>query len=149
MILFFKDKESKISPSPGYQINFDNLNLQREARHKTSNNTNARFDMVQIIAVQDRVNVETLDDSERNYTVSTANPKLWILTKTEYEKLQLTLQELVKRILCQQMQFFRENYSHLTTEHLPHKYAKEMKQKSNVVSFHDEIRCRIINYISI
>eukprot|EP00794_Sanderia_malayensis_P013527 gene13527-biopygen10794 len=88
---------------PGFQIAFDNLNIQRTARTKATNNTNKRFDMVHGIAIQDRVNVECMDDTEPDYTLSTAKSSLWIMTSDEYGQLQAILQELVKKILCQQM----------------------------------------------
>eukprot|EP00112_Aurelia_sp_Birch-Aquarium-sp1_P000947 Seg1092.2 transcript_id=Seg1092.2/GoldUCD/mRNA.D3Y31 product="hypothetical protein" protein_id=Seg1092.2/GoldUCD/D3Y31 len=119
--------------TPGYQICFDNLNLQRHARNKTSINKNERYDMVQAIAVQDRVNVENYADDDRNFTLRTAKPQMWMLTKIEYEKLRKTLQELVKRIICKQMKFFQDNFDHLVSPHIPHKFQREMKQKSNVV----------------
>ena len=119
---------------PGYQICFDNLNLQRHARNKTTINKNERYDMVQSIAVQDRVNVEGYDDNDRNFTLRTAKPQMWMLTKVEYGKLRTTLQELVKRIICKQMKYFRDNFDHLVSLHIPHQFQKEMKQKSTVVS---------------
>lgn len=90
--------------------------------------------MVQAIAVQDRVNVENYADDDRNFTLRTAKPQMWMLTKIEYEKLRKTLQELVKRIICKQMKFFQDNFDHLVSPHIPHKFQREMKQKSNVVN---------------
>ncbi len=69
-------------------IRFENLNLQRHVRHKTADNSNMRYDLVQAIEVKDRVNVEDLSDVEKNHSIATADPDLLIMTENEYEKLQ-------------------------------------------------------------
>ena len=103
-------------------------------RHKTSNNQNARFDMVQGIAVQDRVNVEQLDDTERQLDVAKVDPSLWLPSEKDMENIQKTFKEIIKRVLCQQMKFFKDNYSHLVANSIPHKHQSEMKKRSTIVS---------------
>lgn len=119
---------------PGFQINFDNLNMLRRARHKTLSNANQHYDMVQAIAVQDRVNVESLDDMDRQTKFEDADPNRWKLNQEEEETLQNTLITLVTRILCQQMKFFKDHFQHLVIMHIPHPFQEQTKLKSKIVS---------------
>ncbi len=95
---------------------------------------NDRHDMVQAIAVRDRVNCQHLSDADRGYTISTARPDLWILSKDDYGKLQSIASHIIKQIICKQMGYFKESYTHLVPKHLEHKYQKEMNTKSTIVS---------------
>ncbi len=99
--------------------------------------------MVQAIAVQDRVNVEHLPDEPRHFTIETAQPSLWLLSKAEFEKLQNMITELIKRIICNQMAYFKKEYGRLVKNRIEHKFTKEMDKRSNIVSS-QEISCYLL-----
>ena len=40
---------------------------------------------------------------------------------------------LIARMMCDNMQYFKENYSDVVQRHIPHKYEQEMSTKSEVV----------------
>ena len=44
---------------------------------------------------------------------------------------------VVARILCKYMSFFKETYADVVDWYIPHKFSKEMSQKSEVVSSDD------------
>lgn len=118
----------------GYQICFDNLNIQRKARHQTSKKLNPRYDLIHGVAFKDRVNVEDLSDDEPTLEMEKVGFDLWLLSQDQKQAIYATVTEIVKRILCRQMKCFREHYNHLAMCHIPHKYVDQMKRKSTIVS---------------
>ena len=125
-----------IRKMPGYQVAFDNINIQQKARHKMSTNSNERFDLVQGVAIQDRVNVEHLCDQENRADILTLENSKWLLNKDEHQTIQNTLEVLVKRGICAHMSDFKTHYSDFVEKHIVHPFHKEMSKRSTLVSMY-------------
>ncbi len=89
--------------------------------------------MVQVIAVLDRVNVESLQNETSHMPIENGSPEVWQLIEHGKTNLRGKLATVVARIICQHMQFFKENFQSLIISHIPHPYQEEMKLKSNIV----------------
>jgi len=118
---------------PGFQIIFDNINLNKTSNAKTLAR-NTHHDFVHAYALLDDVNVQELDDSFCQKDVMQVPNSEFILSMKDQVEIKHTLEILVQRSLADHIPFFREKCSLMTTEHIPHKYSDIMAKKSTIVS---------------
>ena len=126
--LFHQDTNS-------FYLVIDNLNGQKKANNQTTDNPNKRFDIVHVIAAENRVTDNSLDNTRAQKSVCHLPNVEWFLSEQEYQNLiRYPAIEKIKEIMCRHMLFFKE-IDHEVKKRIPHKFSEEMKQKSNIVSF--------------
>lgn len=120
-------KEAKLNLHPGFVIAFDNIDGKLERKHMTKENQNFDFHWVNHKLILNRVSGNKLDTSPREIN---GVPNIKFLPSVQDEKKQrYNYIVLVARILVDHLEcfsFLRE----VCINHIPHKYSKEMAQKS-------------------
>ena len=126
-----KLKESKLNPHPGFAIAFDNIDGKLQRKHMTKKNQNFDFHWVNHKLTINRVSCNKLDTSPREIN---GVPNIKFLPSVQDQNKQRhNYIVLVARILVEHLECF-SFLKEVCIRHIPHKYFKEMAQKSVCVS---------------
>ena len=115
----------------GMKLVLDNIDKTVRPRHQTSDAQTKSLHYIQVYGVKDRVNFTGLSTSPPPIDKSVYDI---LPSGIEYQTLKDNFAILVARILVEHIPFFREDFSGLITNHIPHCYSTEMTNKSEVVS---------------
>ena len=122
-------------PWCGFKICGDNIDKSVHCRHMRIDKQTQSLHYFHSYAVRDRVDCSRLSD-DPNTSPNTAEEV--IATVLPSDKDDAIVHDdfaiLVARILCKHMSFFKETYADVVDWHIPHKFSKEMSQKSEVVN---------------
>ena len=123
-------------PVPGIKLILDNIDKTVKRRHQTIDAQSKSLHYVQVYAVKDRVDFSQLS----NTAPSPGRSVYEILpTTSDYQTLKDNFAILVARILTKHIPYFKQDFSGLVVNNIPHKYSSEMANKSEVVSYYDII----------
>lgn len=124
--------QTKLNLQPGFAIAFDNIDGKLQRKHMTKENQNFDFHWVNHKIIFNRVSGNKLDTSPREIN---AVSNIKFLPSVEDEKRQRhNYIVLVSRILVEHLDCF-SSLKEVCIRHIPHKYSKEMAQKSECVSY--------------
>ena len=116
---------------------FDNLNVTKKARDHTDAQKNKHHDVVHGMAVVDRVTFD-IGGKPRKKILEVPNEK-WLLSPEEFQTyVRSPCKEIIKRILCEHMAFFKKKFSGFVCDHIPHEFQKEMSKKSKMVRLNND-----------
>lgn len=120
-----------VSVNAGYKLVFDNIDKTVKPRHMRVDSQTKSLHYVHAYAVKDRIDYSHVSDKR-----SDGNTNLYdVLPSSEdYRSLKKNFIVHVSRIILTHLDFFRKDFKGLAEKHIKHKYAKEMSQKSEVVS---------------
>ena len=118
-------------PRPGYKIVIDNIDKNVRPRHMSIDSQTKSLHCVQLYCVKDRVKFGSLPDvppsgEKQVYDI--------LPTTEEYGKLKDNFAILVARKMTEHLLFFSEDFKGFIQRNIPHKYSREMSEKSEVVS---------------
>ena len=121
-------------PWYGLKLCGDNLDDLKRRRHMRCDQQNESLHYFQSYAVKDRLNLTDVSDvtPTRTPTVPEVLEKV-LPTDSDDAVVQDEFAILVARMMCENMQYFKENYSDVVQNHIPHKHVPEMSSKSEVV----------------
>ena len=118
----------------------DNIDKNVKPRHMRFDKQTKSLHYFNAYAVRDRIDTSHL--AEKHTTDPELHLSDFLPSIDDYNALKNAFKVLVSRVLCNHMSFFKKNFSDAVINHIPHKYSKEMSQKSVIVSFY----CFTLNY---
>ena len=122
----------KKSTHPGFVISFDNLDFQLQQKSMTMQSQNRDLHWVNHQMVENRVSGALLDSKQPKANLQELSNLTFLPTIEDQQKHRSDYIILTSRILVQ----YFDALEHLKVAyiyHIPHKYTKEMSQKSNKV----------------
>nr|XP_006816718.1 PREDICTED: uncharacterized protein LOC102803889 [Saccoglossus kowalevskii] len=125
--------QTESSISAGYSVVFDNLDLNKKARHMTGEHRNQDFHFVNTYAVKDRVNCENLPDDAPICDILKLPNTVFLPTAADHKALKSDFAEIIIRIIVQEMSFFTKHFSNTMVRHIPHTYSEESSVKSELI----------------
>lgn len=120
----------------GYQIVGDNCDLHQHASHVTLSSRDTTLHWFQMYAVRHRVNGHHLADEEPKATVEHLPLSTWMPSESDCANLREDFIILTARILLRNLPNFQW-LSCVVPEVIPHQYAEEMAEKSEIVSINN------------
>lgn len=126
-----KHVEQSLSLTAGHKIVFDNIDKNVKPRYMRSDSQTKSLHYVQAYAVKDRIDFSPF--SNKPATEISAFDVL--PSQDDYTSLKAHFSILISRLIVKYIPFFTDDFKGLPVEHIPHRYAKEMSQKSEIVSF--------------
>ena len=122
-------------PSYTFKIVGDNIDKTVRPRDMRSDYQARSLHYFHAYAVQDRLNMDTLDDTASAPDMSSISLELLLPSPQDEIDIRKNMSVLVARILKKYMPFF-EKYGRGIERHIMHQYSEEMSRKSSVVSIH-------------
>jgi hypothetical protein len=121
------------SAVPIYSFKFvgDNFDKDVKPRDMRFNRQTQSLHYFNVYAVRDRI--DTSNFSEKHESPPTLQLYDFLPSNEDYSSLKENFKVLVSRILCQNMKFFKNNFSKSIQWHIEHQYSSEMKRKSQIV----------------
>ena len=117
----------------GFKILGDNLDTTIKPRDMRSNHQSQSLHYFNLCAVHDRIDFSPFSCESSIIDPTNLDMSVFLPTKADMDALISNFSILISRILCEHFPTLYE-YSASVTQHIPHKYSKEMSTKSNVVS---------------
>ena len=100
------------SSADGFTIIFDNLNGDKRARDVHEGRQNFHYDVVQGMAVFDRVSCPELPTSSSKKSILSVEDEKWLVSEGEYNAyIREPAKIIVQRILARHMAFFKDNFA--------------------------------------
>ena len=124
--------EFKKSTYPGFVISFDNLDFQLQRKSMSMQSQNRDFHWVNHQMVENRVSGALLDSKQPKANLQELSNLKFLPTIEDQQKQRSNYIILTSRILVQYFDAL-EPLKEACIYHIPHKYTKEMSQKSNKV----------------
>lgn len=125
-------KEQQSSSHPGYVISFDNIDLQLKRRNMTSSQQNQDLHWINHKMVENRVSANHLDSLKPKADILDVENIKFLPSVAEHEKQRMDYVILTSRILIKHFSILLP-LKDVCIQHIPHRYSKEMSQKSNKV----------------
>ena len=96
----------------GFSIVFDNLNGDKKARDQHEGRSNFHYDVVQGMAVFDRVDCSNLSNTPSNKSILSVEDEKWLVNKDEFNTyIREPAKVIVQRIIVRHMGFFKDNFA--------------------------------------
>jgi hypothetical protein len=121
----------QVAPLYSFKIHDDNIDKDVRPSHMRTNRKTNSLHFFNAYAVRDRIDTSALQ--ENHNIPQSLNFDDFLPTSDDYHALKEYFKTLIQRVLCEQMKFFKENFSGLVIHHIKHKYSEEMKKKSEIV----------------
>ena len=117
----------------GFKIVGDNLDKTIKPRDMRSNHQSQSLHYFNLYAVRDRIDYRPFSCESSIIDPTEVDLSVFVPSAADMDSLLTNITILVSRILCEYFPTLSE-YSSSVTQHIPHKYSKEMSTKSHVVS---------------
>ena len=127
--------ELKKTFHPGFIISFDNLDVQVQRKNMTMHSQNQDFHWVNHQMVENRVPGMQLDSQKPKANLQEVSNLKFIPSMEDQQRQRSNYITLASRILVQYFNVL-EPLKDACVQHIPHKYTKEMSQKSKKVINH-------------
>ena len=115
----------------GFAVAFDNIDGRRERKHMIKDNQNLDFHWVNHKIIMNRVSGNGLDTSKRDIRGMSNIQFLPTVQDQKHQRHNYIV--LVSRIIVEHLECF-SFLNDVCIFHIPHKYSKEMANKSETVS---------------
>ena len=125
-------KELKKAAHPGFVISFDNLDIHLQRKNMTMESQNRDFHWVNHQMVENRVSGNTLDSSKPRANILDVDNIKFLPTLNDQYNQRLNYTILCSRILVSYFDVLAP-LSDVCIQHIPHKYSKELSQKTKKV----------------
>lgn len=116
----------------GFKLVFDNFDKTIKPRHMTQDRQSVSMHNVHAYGVKDRLNYSDLDSARD--PAEEMNLYSILPNSDDYTKLKERFKVHISRIIVEYLQYFHDDFRDLVMEHIPHRFSREMSQKSEVVS---------------
>lgn len=117
----------------GRKITIDNFDFHQDVHDMTEENQNIDNHYLSMMATENRVSGSELSDVPIQHSIKDMDNGKCIPSQAEHQQQRNNYLILVERILVKYIQCM--NFlADVVTHHIPHRYSKEMSQKSNTVS---------------
>ena len=120
---------------PGIRLVGDNIDYEIHARVQSQNHKNRSIHWTHQFAVLDRVQDPKLDSEKSQKKVEDIQLKEILPDRNVQSHLVTNWSVIVSRIITKYLIPFK-CFQDVVVRHIPHKYSKEMSQKSTSVSIH-------------
>jgi L1 cell adhesion molecule like protein len=119
----------------GFTIVGDNIDKNVRSRHMRLDRQNKSLHYFHSFAVKDRVNLHNVSDTPPTELPAVSEAVEMLLpNEDDHAAICDEFAILVAQMMCDNMQYFKENYGDIVQRHIPHQYEQEMSSKSEVVS---------------
>jgi len=126
-------KEQKMACHPGFTIAFDNIDLEINRKSTTMSKQNRDIHWVNHKMFVNRVSGSFLSSEGPRCDLSTVQNSTFLPNVLDQRRQRFNYVTLVSQILVQYFDAY-EPLRDICIQHIPHKYSKEMSQKSKIVS---------------
>ena len=117
----------------GRKITIDNFDFHQDVHYMTEENQNVDKHYLSLMATKNRVSGSELPDVPIQHSIKEMDNGKCIPSRTDHQQQRNNYLVLVERILVKYIQCM--NFlADVVTQHIPHKYSREMSQKSETVS---------------
>ena len=117
---------------------YDNINGQKHANNISENSKNQRFDVINHMAVRNRISDATMEDAKPQGSILDKPLTSWLLNQQEYDwHIKTAAKHELKKILQSHMECFKNTKQ----ERIEHQYMEEMERKSEWVRSHNWRMC--------
>lgn len=127
-------KEQKMACHPGFTIAFDNIDLEINRKNVTMSKQNGDIHWVNHKMFVNRVSGSFLSSEGPKCDLSTVQNSTFLPSVLDQQRQRFNYIILVSRMLVQYFDAY-EPLRDVCIQHIPHKYSKEMSQKSTKVIF--------------
>ena len=127
-------KEQKMACHPGFTIAFDNIDLEINRKNMTMARQNRDIHWVNHKMFVNRVSGNLLSTEGPRCDLSTVQNSTFLHSVLDQQRQRFNYIILVSRMLVQYFDAY-EPLRNVCIQHIPHKYSKEMSQKSTKVIF--------------
>lgn len=119
---------------PNFAVVIDNFDLRVEAAEMTSDNQNKDIHWINHSAILDRVPCTGFDNEQPLADLANVPNKTFLPTVSDHLNLMRDFDTLVSRVLVEHFPQFRNAFSDVVPQHIPHKYSQQLKLKSKKVN---------------
>jgi hypothetical protein len=126
-----KDVQRKCHP--GFSIAFDNIDFHLKRRNMTMTSQNRDIHWVNHVMIENRVSGNHLSSKGPKADIHDIPNIVFLPSVVDQRQQRLNYTVLVSRILSDYFDAFAE-FKDVCVKHIPHKYSKEMSEKSDKVS---------------
>ena len=127
-------KEQQMACHPGFTIAFDNIDLEINRKNMTMSKQNRDIHWVNHKMFVNRVSGSLLSSDGPKCDLSTVQNSTFLPSVSDQQRQRFNYIILVSRMLVQYFDAY-EPLRDVCIQHIPHKYSKEMSQKSTKVTF--------------
>lgn len=127
-------KEQKMACHPGFTIAFDNIDLEINRKNMTMSKQNRDIHWVNHKMFVNRVSGSFLSSEGPKCDLTTVQNSTFLPSVLDQQRQRFNYIILVSRMLVQYFDAY-EPLRDVCIQHIPHKYSKEMSQKSTKVIF--------------
>lgn len=127
-------KEQKMACHPGFTIAFDNIDLEINRKNMTMSKQNRDIHWVNHKMFVNRVSGSFLSSEGPKCDLTTVQNSTFLPSVLDQQRQRRNYIILVSRMLVQYFDAY-EPLRDVCIQHIPHKYSKEMSQKSTKVIF--------------
>ena len=113
---------------------WDNTQKLVHVRESTSERQNKMLLWANAYAVQHRVDCSNLDGNNLTLKCGDIPLAAYLPSKDDLDVLQVRMETLVERIMCQHIPHFRQFYEDVVSWHIIHDHSDDARQKSKLVS---------------
>jgi hypothetical protein len=126
-------KDAQRKCHPGFLIAFDNIDFHMKRRSMTMTSQNRDIHWVNHVMIENRVSGNHLSSEEPKADIHDIPNIVFLPSVVDERQQRLNYVVLVSRILSDYFDAFAE-FKDVCVKHIPHKYSKEMSEKSDKVS---------------
>ncbi len=126
-------KDAQRKCHPGFLIAFDNIDFHMKRRSMTMTSQNRDIHWVNHVMIENRVSGNHLSSEEPKADIHDIPNIVFLPSVVDERQQRLNYVVLVSRILSDYFDAFAE-FKDVCVKHVPHKYSKEMSEKSDKVS---------------